>query len=218
MTIGELCTFFKNKLQGKWELVIQAPQKKHSVFIAPSPNIPSPATCLLYRGQCLWEGTNISEGRGTTLPFATIGAPFLDWTFREDWNNARHPVSNRHCYTRPLIFVPVFHKFANQTCYGIHLMVRSKKEYHSLAHSLQLMRYFREKTPAFEWRQGRYEALNDRKAIELLVGDRLLLDYLDGNAGWKEVKLRLDEEERNWIKEVSPFLVYKSKLKKLKLK
>ncbi len=96
--------------------------------------------------------------------------------------------------------------------------MREKKEYHSLAHSLQLMRYIKEKTPAFEWRQGKYEAFNNKKAIELLVGDRLLLDYLDNKAGWKEVKLKLDEEENEWIKEVSPFLIYKSPLQKLKIK
>lgn len=216
LTVAELCRYFKNRLIGKWELIIVPVRKKDYVFISPSPNIPSVATCFLYSGQCLWEGTNISEGRGTTLPFETIGAPFLNWVFKEDWNNTNHPVYNKNCYIRPLLFIPVFHKFINVTCQGLHLMVHEKKEYHSLAHSLRLMKYIKEKTPAFEWKPGKYEAFNDRKAIELLAGDPVLLDYLNNKADWKEVKLKLAEEERSWIKEVSPFLIYKSPLKKSK--
>lgn len=218
LTIAELCSYFKNKLQGNWELLVNPIRKRDTVFIAPSPNIPSVNTCALYSGQCIWEGSNISEGRGTTLPFETIGAPFLQWVFSEDWNNSQHPVYNKHCYTRPLLFIPAFHKFANEACHGLHLLPHEKEAYHSLAHSLQLVKYIKEKTPSFEWRQGKYEAFNDKKAIELLVGDRLLLDYLDDNADWEEVKIKLDEEEREWIKEVSPFLIYKSPLQKLKIK
>lgn len=218
LTIGELCSYFKNKLNGKWELIIDPIRKKEIFFISPSPNIPSTATCSLYSGQCLWEGTNISEGRGTTLPFETIGAPFLNWVFSEDWNSARHPVFNKHCYICPLLFIPVFHKFANETCHGIHLLVHEKENYHSLSHSLQLVRYIKEKTSSLEWLQGKYEAFNDKKAIELLIGDQILLDYAENKADWKDVKLKLAEEEAAWIKEVSPFLIYKSPLQKLKIK
>jgi uncharacterized protein YbbC (DUF1343 family) len=217
LTIAELCRYFKNKLNGKWELIIAPVRKKETVFISPSPNIPTKTTCTLYSGQCLWEGTNISEGRGTTLPFEMIGAPFLNWVFSDDWNSIKHSTFNKHCYIRPLLFNPVFHKFANQTCYGIHLLVHEKEKYHSLSHSLQLVKYIKEKTPAFEWRQGKYEAFNNKKAIELLLGDQLLLDYAENKANWKDVKLKLDEEEKEWIKEVSPFLIYKSPLQKLKI-
>jgi uncharacterized protein YbbC (DUF1343 family) len=218
LTIAELCHYFKNKLGGKWKLLVDPARKKETVFISPSANIPSAATCSVYSGQCLWEGTNISEGRGTTLPFETIGAPFMSWVFQENWNNPDHPVYNKYCYILPLMFMPVFHKFTNERCYGLRLVVNKKKEYHSLAHSLQLLNYIREKTPAFEWRQGNYEAFNDKKAIELLVGDELLLDYANNKVAWKEVKLKFGEEETAWIKEVSPFLIYKSPLQKLKIK
>jgi uncharacterized protein YbbC (DUF1343 family) len=217
LTIGELCMYFKSKLKGKWELIVDPVRKKQVVFISPSPNIPSITTCTLYSGQCLWEGTNISEGRGTTLPFETIGAPFLNWVFEEDWNNSKHPGFNKHCYIRPLLFIPVFHKFSTQTCYGIHLMVHEKEKYHSLSHSLQLMRYIKEKTSGFQWREGKYEAFNDKKAIELLTGDQLLLDYCENKANWKDVKLKLAREETAWIKEASPFTIYKQPLKKQKL-
>lgn len=218
LTIGELCRYFKNKLNAGWELIIYPVYKKDDFFISPSPNIPSTSTCSLYSGQCLWEGTNISEGRGTTLPFETIGAPFLNWVFNEDWNNSKHVVYNKHCYIRPLVFIPVFHKFIHQTCSGLHLMVNEKEKYHSLFHSLQLVKYIKEKSSDFAWREGKYEAFNDKKAIELLIGDQLLLDYVENKAQWKEVKVKLAEEETAWIKEASPFLIYKPTLQKLKIK
>ena len=73
---------------GKWELIIDTSSVKKNLFLFHHHLIfQQRHTCTLYSGQCLWEGTNISEGRGTTLPFETIGAPFLNWVFSEDWNN-----------------------------------------------------------------------------------------------------------------------------------
>jgi uncharacterized protein YbbC (DUF1343 family) len=217
LTIGELCRYFKSRLGASWELIIIPIRKKESVFISPSPNIPAISTCTVYSGQCLWEGTNISEGRGTTLPFELIGSPAMDWVFRDDWNNATHPVYNKACFIRPVRFIPVFHKYKDQVCNGLHILPHPKKGYHSLAHSLQLIKYVKERTPGFAWREGKYEAFNDKKAIELLVGDQLLLDYLDNKTKWKEVKLKLDKEEREWIAEIAPFLIYKLPLQKLKI-
>lgn len=218
LTIGELCRYFKFKLGACWELIIIPARKKEAVFISPSPNIPAISTCTVYSGQCLWEGTNISEGRGTTLPFEMVGAPIMNWVFTDDWNNPKHPAYNKACFIRPVRFIPVFHKYKDEVCQGLHILPQSKKEYHSLAHSLQLIKYVKERTPGFEWREGRYEAFNDKKAIELLVGDQLLLDYLDNKTSWKEIQLKLDKEEREWIAEATPFLIYKQPLQKLKIK
>ncbi len=218
LTLGELCRYFKKRLDADWELLIVPVRKKDHVFIPPSPNIPHDWVCSLYSGQCLWEGTNISEGRGTTLPFEMTGAPFLDWVFNEDWNEPGHPAYHPNAFIRPAKFIPVFHKHAHTSCSGFQLLVPDREKYHSLSHSLRLLRYIKEKTPEFAWKEGKYEAFNDRKAIELLVGDELILDYFENKAGWKEVKLKMEEEEAAWIKTASPFLVYKSSLKQLKIR
>lgn len=218
LTIGELCRYFQHRLSGSWALMVEPARKKALPFIAPSPNIPAIATCQLYSGQCLWEGTNLSEGRGTTQPFATVGAPFLNWVFTEDWNHRRHPGYHQHCRIRPLLFQPVFHKYAGEVCQGIQLMVEQADEYHSLAHTLQLMRYIRAKTPGFGWRSGPYEAFSKRPAIELLAGDPLMLDYLNGTGSWEALRSKMNDEERAWIREASPFLLYKQPLQKPKIK
>lgn len=218
LTVGELCRYFKNKLDGDWELIIDPIRKKDFIFISPSPNIPSAGICTLYSGQCLWEGTNISEGRGTTLPFEMIGAPFLDWVFNENWNDSKHPAYNKNVYTRPVKFTPVFHKYATEVCHGLHIMLHDKSKYHSLSHSIKLLKYIKEKSPEFIWKEGKYEALNDKKAIELLTGDKLILDYFDNKNSWKEVKKKFQSEEAAWIKEASPFLIYKPSLQQMKIK
>ena len=121
-----------------------------------------------------------------------IGAPFLQWVFNEDWNNAKHPAYNKNVYTRPTKFIPVFHKYTNDTCSGLHLMIHEEDpNIIRFRIAIQLLKYIKEKTPAFEWKEGKYEAFNDKKAIELLTGDKLILDYFDNKNSWKEVKAKL---------------------------
>ena len=115
LTIGELCRYFRRKLNATWQLVINPARDKNTIFIPPSPNIPTVNTCRLYSGQCLWEGSNISEGRGTTLPFEMIGSPFLRWLFEEEWNSPKHPAFDKHVYLRPVKFIPVFHKYTGRS-------------------------------------------------------------------------------------------------------
>src|SRR5690606_6392824 len=79
--------------------------------IPPSPNMPSPITPFVYAGQCLLEGTNLSEGRGTTRPFEIFGAPYID----ENWMMSlaqRDEIRQADLSLRPLRFIPTFHKFA----------------------------------------------------------------------------------------------------------
>ncbi|MCX8018969.1 MAG: DUF1343 domain-containing protein [Chitinophagaceae bacterium] len=213
LTLGELTLIFKHQLQAKWKLKIVPANEKNYTFIPPSPNIPNRETCNVYSGQCLWEGTNISEGRGTTLPFRMIGAPFLSRVFNDNWNHKSHPAYHPNCSIKPICFTPCFHKYAGTLCYGLHLIPENKKPYHSLLHSLRLIRYVKEMTAEFSWRKGNYEAFNDKTAIELLAGDDLILSYLNGFAGYKEVKEKMTEHEKQWIAFAKNFLLYKTKLK-----
>lgn len=216
LTVAELCLYFKNKLQANWKLKV-IPAGSHYQFIPPSPNMPSVKTCKVYSGQCLWEGTNASEGRGTTLPFEITGAPFMDWVFADKWNTKKHPAYDKRCYVKPIRFIPAYHKHANVVCSGFHLLPLEKSAYHSLSHSLKLLRYCKERSAELLWKEGTYEAFNNKTAIELLAGDLVLLNYLNGKCGWREVKEKLDEEESAWIKEAKQFLLSKKGLKKTSL-
>src|SRR3954462_14258258 len=89
-------------------------------WVLPSPNMPTVETAIVYPGQCLFEGTGLSEGRGSTRPFEIVGAPFLDG---HRWAADAAVAGLPGVRLRPLSFRPTFHKFAGQSCGGVQLHV-----------------------------------------------------------------------------------------------
>lgn len=174
-------------------------------WIMPSPNIPSIKTCYVYTGQCLLEGTNLSEGRGTTKPFEIFGAPFVQYRDKVLLYRLIEPQKSVMTL-RPLAFIPTFHKYANQVCGGYQIIIHDKSKFHSLLFSLHLIRTFREIYPnEFDFLKGVYEFRSDRPAIELLVGDDLLLSYLNGQESYRTIKEYLKVQENMWTKKIKQF-------------
>lgn len=213
MTIGELCRYYRAQSRANFELEVisldnTTLQRMDSgaaeMPIPPSPNIPFVTTTQVYAGQCLLEGTNLSEGRGTTRPFEIFGAPYLNVQIA----GHKIPIRSEGAVLRPLRFRPTFHKFVDRVCegYQIHLTGRP---YHSLAFSLQLLRYLSETHgKQFEYLPGVYEFRSDRPAIELLAGDPLMLEYLRGQGQFAAVRQAMVESEQGWIKQMSEYLLY----------
>ena len=203
LTIGELCLFIKTQMGGQFQLkTIET--SSTSLPINPSPNIPSKETCQVFSGQCLLEGTNLSEGRGTTRPFEIFGAPFLehlskDWV--KTWN-----IDNPEAILRPLMFVPTSHKYREKVCYGFQL--HPFKNMHSLMYSLKMLRSLKQHASGFEWLRGPYEAGSRKPAIELLAGDETLLQFLNGVINEDIVVNKLKQEEERWVSMVRPYLLY----------
>jgi uncharacterized protein YbbC (DUF1343 family) len=138
-------------------------------FVAPSPNMPRYETALVYPGGCLIEGTNLSEGRGTTLPFEWVGAPWIDGSrLAGDLSALKLP----GCRTRPITFQPSFHKHAGRICGGVQIHVTDPEEFRPLATYLALVTLARRQNPeAFEFRTASYEFRDDVPAFDLLTGD-----------------------------------------------
>lgn len=178
-----------------------------SQFIPPSPNIPNLATPYIYPGQCLLEGTNLSEGRGTTRPFEQFGAPYLNplRLLTDDDTFMKYPGA----VLRPIRFLPSFHKWKNEICDGFQIHLTGKP-YHSLLHTVYMIRSIKEKYPhSFEWKEGIYEFGSERKAIELLAGDALILDYMNGKIAFKTIKEYLRDSENRWLNELNQYQIYK---------
>ncbi|TGK31069.1 DUF1343 domain-containing protein [Leptospira gomenensis] len=169
-------------------------------WIPPSPNIPFRSTCYVYSGQCLLEGTNLSEGRGTTRPFEIFGAPYVDER-KEKFRKELERLQKDVFVLRPLKFVPTFHKHKDLVCGGYQILLRKPEKFHALYFTLKFIRMLREEYPnEFAYRDGAYEFRSDRPAIELLVGDRILLDYLNGEYSDSIVFEYLQEAEASWRK------------------
>ncbi|MCS6899055.1 MAG: DUF1343 domain-containing protein [Myxococcales bacterium] len=139
-------------------------------FIPTSPNMPTLDTALVYPGGCLLEGTNLSEGRGTTRPFELVGAPWLDGKrLAERLNRSGLP----GFVARAVTFCPTFHKFAGQICRGIQIHPTDRSRFLPYATYLALIGFVREMhLESFAFQEGPYEFVNDIPAFDLLTGSR----------------------------------------------
>ncbi|WP_394843401.1 DUF1343 domain-containing protein [Pendulispora brunnea] len=138
-------------------------------FIMPSPNMPTYHTALVYPGGCLLEGTNLSEGRGTTRPFEIFGAPWLDGKkLAHDF----HTLEYAGVRVRPLTFQPMFHKHAGQICGGVQVHVDDPATFRPVACYVALVALAHKQDPErFRFRMERYEFVDDIPAFDLLTGD-----------------------------------------------
>ena len=141
-------------------------------WIAPSPNMPSPRTALVYPGQVVWEGTNVSEGRGTTQPFEIFGAPFIVpdailQTLGEDLLPG--------AVLRPLAFEPTAHKWQGRLCRGFQIHVTDPGRFRPYAAGLKLLgAVLQVHADSFRWKAPPYEYEFERRPIDLILGDRTI--------------------------------------------
>ncbi|GAA3290067.1 hypothetical protein GCM10020295_03450 [Streptomyces cinereospinus] len=142
-------------------------------WIAPSPNVPTPATAAVYPGTCLFEGTNLSEGRGTTQPFEIVGAPYVDARFAASLAALDLPGVR----FRDLWFVPAFHRHAGRRLRGVQLHVTDREVFAPVRTAVAMLGTLRELYPDhFAWRaaDSGVEGGDQRPFIDLLWGsDRL---------------------------------------------
>ncbi len=138
-------------------------------FILPSPNMPTPATALVYPGGCLLEGTNLSDGRGTTRPFEITGAPFVDG---ERLARELGALGLPGFVARPITFRPTFHKHAGEVCGGVQIHVTDARSFRPVATYVALVALTHHHAPErFVFRTERYEFRDDVPAFDLLTGD-----------------------------------------------
>lgn len=154
-------------------------------FLAPSPNMPTAETALLYPGGCLIEGTNLSEGRGTSFPFRVIGAPFLDGALLASELRA---LSLPGLLVREAAFRPSFEKHAGQVCRGVMLHVTSAAKLRPVETFLSLIVLARKQAPQhFQFLDRVYEFEADRPAFDLLCGTQAVRDAIAADAEPKQV-------------------------------
>ncbi|WP_239697706.1 exo-beta-N-acetylmuramidase NamZ family protein [Streptomyces sp. F-1] len=144
-------------------------------WVAPSPNMPTPATAAVYPGTCLFEGTNLSEGRGTTQPFEIVGAPYLDGRFAPALAELDLPGVR----FRELHFVPAFHKHAGQPLRGVQLHVTDRAAFRPVLTAVAMLATLRRLYPAdFAWRTAG-DPTEHRHFVDLLWGSDRLRHTID---------------------------------------
>ena len=123
-------------------------------WVLPSPNIPTLDSAIVYPGTVLFEGTNVSEGRGTTRPFELLGAPWVD---AERFADAMNALALPGVRFRPAVFEPTFHKHAQTSCGGCQIHVLDRATFRPVETGVALIAAFRAADPArFAWRDPPY--------------------------------------------------------------
>jgi len=200
LTAGELALLYRQEMQLDLELnVVSMEGWQRGMdfpatglpWVAPSPNMPTPETALVYPGMCLLEGTNLSEGRGTTMPFLQFGAPFIQ---PEQLTRRLREMDLPGITFRPTYFKPTFHKFRDQVVGGLFLHVTDPGSFDAFATGVALTTVVYQEYPAaFRFLEEVYE-FNDRwPAFDLLCGSgKLRARILEGmpfdaiRASWRD--------------------------------
>jgi uncharacterized protein YbbC (DUF1343 family) len=215
LTMGEMARIFNHVFQIDAELEIVSMSgwnrrmqwsDTHHRWIMPSPNMPLPETALVYPGQVIWEGTNLSEGRGTCRPFEIFGAPFLD---TEAVRQCLSPELTAGCYLQEISFRPTFNKWEGELCHGFMIHVLDPKTFRPYTVSLSLLKTIRvTHDTQFSWKPPPYEYEYEKRPIDMILGDSSLRKELEGS---EDVGLL----EKKWSKELDdfralrrPFLLY----------
>jgi uncharacterized protein YbbC (DUF1343 family) len=191
MTIAELCHMVaqQEQLTDALHVVKMSGYERRMFFtdtglpwVFPSPNMPTFDAALVYPGGCLLEGTNLSEGRGTTRPFEIWGAPFV---------NAAELARLVHAdgvQLRPLSFTPMFQKHAKARCFGVQVHITDSRKLRSYELYLRMIAAAQQLSQGqFAWRTTPYEFVSDRPAIDLLTGGPEFREAVDRAADLEHV-------------------------------
>jgi uncharacterized protein YbbC (DUF1343 family) len=175
-------------------------------WVLPSPNLPTLDAAIVYPGQVLLEGTNLSEGRGTTRPFELFGAPFLEpGRILERLRAIELP----GVILRTACFEPTFHKWAGELCRGFQLHVTDRRAFKPYYTTLTLLAVIRELYPEqFAWRQPPYEYETVRLPFDLLTGDDLIRRGLENCLTVPELEAAWQDDLNRFMEVRQEFLLY----------
>ena len=211
MTIGEVANLFNDHfgIGAKLEVFKMEGWTRQMYFddtslpwIPPSPNLPTLDSAIVYPGNVLIEGTNLSEGRGTTLPFELIGAP---------WINAEQLVTDLNAVDlpgvdfRPTTFEPTFQKHAQSVCHGCQIHVHDRTTFKPVLTTAALLLACQQANPNFfSWRKPPYEYEHVKLPIDILSGSAHLREHIEANAP-------LAKLETDWSADLSSFAPIREK-------
>jgi uncharacterized protein YbbC (DUF1343 family) len=215
MTIAELARLFNDafgigaplevvRMEG-WRRAMYA-DDTGLPWVMPSPNMPTLDTAVVYPGTVLFEGTLLSEGRGTTRPFELLGAPWID---AERFAAAMNGLGLPGAFFRPAGFEPTFQKHAKQTCGGCQIHVLERNAFRPVVTGAALIATFRAQDPArFAWRQPPYEYEHDKLPIDILAGSDALKSQIEGGMPHQDIAASWRPDEQAFAALRRPYLLY----------
>ena len=215
MTIGELARLFNDRFRlGAMLEVVKMEGWRRDMYadatdlpwVMPSPNMPTLDTAIVYPGTVLFEGTMLSEGRGTTRPFELVGAPWIDAErFAREMNALELP----GVIFRPAVFEPTFQKHAKETCGGCQIHVTDRASFKPVMTGAALIQMFRKLDPQnFAWRQPPYEYEHEKLPIDILAGSPVLRRQIESDVAPQAMATSWEEDEEAFRRLRQPYLLY----------
>ncbi len=216
MTAGELALLYKkiNSLDINLSIIKMSGWKRKMLFrdtglrwIPPSPNMPDEYTAYLYPGMCLLEGTNISEGRGTTTPFKNIGAPFIDPIRLAEHLNSMNPGGVKF---RPVWFKPTFNKYSGITIGGVYSHITDMKKFRPFLTGVAAVKAIRDLyKDDFTFLKGVYEFNDIHPAFDLLAGSPEIREMIINNYDIGDIAASWEKGENAFRQTRKEFLIYR---------
>jgi uncharacterized protein YbbC (DUF1343 family) len=215
LTLGELARYYNHTQKLGCDLMVipargwgrgQYFDDTGLPWVMPSPNLPTLEGALVYPGQVLLEGTNLSEGRGTTRPFELFGAPFLE-PRRLVHELCDIPLPG--VILREVAFEPTFHKWAGEPCRGFQLHVTHRQAFKPYYTTLALLAAIRRLYPdQFAWRQPPYEYETERLPIDLLTGDAAIREGIDAGHSMADLEAAWQPALHDYLAGCRKFWLY----------
>ncbi len=215
MTPGELAQLFNGEFEIGCKLTVVPMRgwnremwfdQTELPWVIPSPNMPTLETATVYPGMCLLEGTNVSEGRGTTMPFLFVGAPWVDAYALAD---ALRKENLPGVSWRPHYFLPTWDKFKGQRCAGVQMHLTDRDAFKSYLTGIAVVKVLRRMGPNhFDWRREPYEFESDHLAIDLLLGRHELRRMVERDEPVSVIESSWQEELATFMAERAKYLLY----------
>jgi uncharacterized protein YbbC (DUF1343 family) len=213
MTIGEIARLFNEHfgIGADVEVVAMDGWRRDMYFdqtgltwIISSPNIPTFDTTTVYPGSVLFEGTNVSEGRGTTRPFELLGAP---WIVAERFAAALNKRGIPGVLFRPVLFEPTFHKHAGKGCAGCQIHVIDRTSFPAVETGVTVIEAFAE-SDEFAWKNPPYEYEYEKMPIDCLAGSSTLREQIEARVPAREIAKSWQPDVAAFMKIRERFLIY----------
>lgn len=215
LTVGELAGLFNKEFDINCQLEVVTMEnwsredfydETDAPWAMPSPNIPTVDTAVVFPATVFFEGTQISEGRGTTRPFEIVGAPYIESNRYADVLNS---LELSGVSFRPIEFLPTFQKHAKVLCGGVFVHVTDRRIFEPVITGVAMIKTALELYPNdFRWKNPPYEYVFDRNPFDVIAGTFCLRESLEKGTKLKEIKKSWESDEEFFRKRRESYLLY----------
>ena len=215
LTVGELALMFNQDFELKCDLEVVTMEgwsredyadETDCPWVMPSPNMPTVETAVVFPGTVYFEGTQVSEGRGTTRPFEIIGASYIN---AKDYSDALTALNLEGVIFRPIGFMPTFQKEAGKACGGAFVHVINRDFFKPVIVGIAMAKIAFDLYPNdFKWKNPPYEYVYDRNPFDVVHGSTKLREAFEQKASVKEIQQSWTNGEREFLRQRQQYLLY----------